>query len=79
MSEPRFNCVGGVPLDSLSKIAGELKGVSDHPCSKFLSPGIELEADETEITAVNRKSARAILFPLQVIYSVYCSIILLLL
>lgn len=68
VSEPRFSCVGGVPLDSLGKIAGELKGVSDHPCSKFLAPGIELEEDETEITSVNRKSARAILFPLKVGY-----------
>lgn len=53
-------------MDSLAKVAGELGGVADHPCSKFLSPGIELEENETEITSINRKSARAILFPLKV-------------
>ena len=65
-TEPRLQCVGGVPLDKLAKIAGELGGVADHPCSKFLAPAIELEDTETEITSINRKSARAILFPLKV-------------
>ena len=66
VTEPRFKCVGGVPLESLAKIAEELKGISDHPCSKFLAPGIQLEEGETEITAGNRKSSRAILFPIKV-------------
>ena len=81
-TEPRFRCVGGVPMGSLARIAGELGGVSDHPCSKFLSPAIELEDSETEINAMNRKSARAILFPLKVClinfyhvyYQKYCSL-----
>ena len=40
--------------------------MADHPCSKFLAPAIEFEENETEITSINRKSARAILFPLKV-------------
>ena len=66
VGEPRLFVVGGVPLDSLGKIAEELQGVSNHPCSKFLAPGIQLEDGETEISAANRKSSRAHLFPLKV-------------
>ena len=66
MSEPRLACVAGVPIDFLAEIAPELQGITDQICSKFLAPGIELEEGETEITSVNRKSSRAILFPLKV-------------
>ena len=65
-SEPRLQCVVGIPINVLSKICGELGGVPDHPCAKFLSPSIELDAGETEINVMNRKSARALLFPLKV-------------
>ena len=53
-------------MDSLARIAGELGGIDDHPCSKFLAPGIELDGEETEITTFNRKTARAMLIPLKV-------------
>ena len=66
MSEPRLACVAGVPLDSLAKIAPELQGIADQTCSKFLAPEIELEDGEIEISSVNKKSAKAILFPLKV-------------
>ena len=46
-------------MDSLGKIAEELQGVSNHPCSKFLAPGIQLEDGETEISAANRKMLKA--------------------
>ena len=67
-TEPRLSCIGGVPINSLARIAGELGGISDHPCAKFLSPAIELEEGETEITPTNRKSARAVLVPLKVCF-----------
>lgn len=66
ISEPRLSCIAGVPIDSLAEIAPELNGISDQICSKFLAPGIELEEGESDITSVNRKSSRAILFPLKV-------------
>ena len=66
IAEPRLACVAGVTLDTLALIAPEFQGITDQTCSKFLAPGIELEEGETEVTSVNRKSARATLFPLKV-------------
>ena len=66
IAEPRLAIVAGVTMDSLAQIASEFQGVNDQTCSKFLAPGIELEEGETEISSINRKSARAILFPLKV-------------
>ena len=66
MSEPRLACLAGVPIDSLAEIAPELNGISDQICSKFHATGIELEEEESDITSVNSKSSRAILFPLKV-------------
>ena len=70
MSEPRLACVAGVPIDFLSDLAPELEGITDQICSKFLAPGIEPEEGEAEITSINRKSSRAILFPLKVFNAV---------
>ena len=50
-TEPRFHCVGGVPLDELDNIDQMLGGVADYYWSKFLAPAIELEL-ETEITSI---------------------------
>ena len=54
-------------MESLASIAGELNGIPDQTCSRFLAPGIELDGEDTEINSLNRKSARAILIPLRVI------------